>query len=136
MYCVSDRFPHSLNGLNGVAWALVSEKSYLVFTSSRGKILHTAGFSGMNSEFLGVWAAMPPTHPKIRLISRSIRENQNLSVAVGNPGLIDVLDAATLICLEIVSTEKGALTLAFDAARNKLYAFLLQTHRAQVIADA
>jgi len=31
----------------------------------------------MNSEFLGVWAATPPTHPKIRLLSRSMRENQN-----------------------------------------------------------
>jgi len=33
-------------------------------------------FSGMNYEFLGYVGGTPPTHPKIRLLSRSIRENQ------------------------------------------------------------
>ncbi len=34
-----------------------------------------------------------------------------------------------------VPTEKGAHTIAFDPDRNKVYAFLPQTHRAAVYGD-
>ena len=61
---------------------------------------------------------------------------RHLYVAVGDPGVIDVFDTTTLTRLETISTEKGAHTIAFDAQRNKVYAFLPQTHRAQVFADA
>jgi DNA-binding beta-propeller fold protein YncE len=63
-------------------------------------------------------------------------ELKHLYVAVGDPGVIDVFETETLTRLEIVSTEKGAHTLAFDAARNKIYAFLPQTHRTEVFIDA
>jgi DNA-binding beta-propeller fold protein YncE len=59
----------------------------------------------------------------------------HLYVAVGDPGVIDVFDTATLACLETIPTEKGAHTLAFDAETNKVYAFLPQTHRSQVFED-
>jgi hypothetical protein len=35
----------------------------------------------------------------------------------------------------VPDTEQGAHTIAFDAARNKVYAFLPQTHRAAVYVD-
>jgi YVTN family beta-propeller protein len=60
----------------------------------------------------------------------------HLYAAVGDPGVIDVFDTLTLTRLETVATEKGAHTIAFDAQRNKVYAFLPQTHRSQVFADA
>lgn len=56
----------------------------------------------------------------------------HLYVAIGDPGVIDVFDMATQQRLEVVPTEKGAHTIAFDAGRNKVYAFLPQTHRAAV----
>lgn len=59
----------------------------------------------------------------------------HLYVAVGDPGVIDVFDNTTLTRIETVSTEKGAHTLANDAQRNKVYAFLPQTHRAAVYED-
>jgi DNA-binding beta-propeller fold protein YncE len=59
----------------------------------------------------------------------------HLYVAIGDPGVIDVFDIATQQRLEIVPTEKGAHTLAFDAVRNKVYAFLPQNHRAAVYID-
>jgi DNA-binding beta-propeller fold protein YncE len=59
----------------------------------------------------------------------------HLYVAVGDPGLIDVFEATSLIRLQTVPTEKGAHTLTFDAQHNKVYAFLPQTHRAQVFVD-
>jgi DNA-binding beta-propeller fold protein YncE len=61
---------------------------------------------------------------------------RHLYVAVGDPGVIDVFDTTTLTKVETVSTEKGAHTIAFDAKHNKVYAFLPQTHRAQVFTDA
>jgi hypothetical protein len=36
---------------------------------------------------------------------------------------------------EVVPTEAGAHTLALDRKRNKLYAFLPQSHRAAVFVD-
>ncbi len=60
---------------------------------------------------------------------------ERLYVAIGDPGVIEVFDTETIERIEIVSTEKGAHTLAFDAERNKVYAFLPQTHRAAVYVD-
>jgi DNA-binding beta-propeller fold protein YncE len=60
---------------------------------------------------------------------------QHLYVAIGNPGVIDVFDTKTLKLLETVPTEKGAHTLGFDPLRNKIYAFLPDTHRAVVFSD-
>jgi hypothetical protein len=37
--------------------------------------------------------------------------------------------------LETLETERGAHTLACDTERNKVYAFLPQTHRAAVYVD-
>ncbi len=60
---------------------------------------------------------------------------QHLYVAVADPGVIDVFDTVTMVRIETVPTEPGAKTLAFDAVRNKVYAFLPQSHRAAVYFD-
>ena len=60
---------------------------------------------------------------------------QHLYVAVADPGVIDVFDTVTMARIETVPTEPGAKTLAFDAARNKVYAFLPHSHRAAVYFD-
>jgi DNA-binding beta-propeller fold protein YncE len=57
---------------------------------------------------------------------------KHLYVAIGDPGVIDVLDTATLTRLESVPTEKGAHTLAFAPTGDRVYAFLPETHRAAV----
>jgi len=59
----------------------------------------------------------------------------HLYVAIGNPGVIDVFDTSVMRLLETVPTEKGAHTLAFDSERNKVYAFLPETHRAAIYHD-
>jgi hypothetical protein len=59
----------------------------------------------------------------------------HLYVAISDPGMIQVFDTNTLQRVETVATEKGAHTLAFDAERNKVDAFLPQTHRAAVYRD-
>jgi DNA-binding beta-propeller fold protein YncE len=60
----------------------------------------------------------------------------HLYVAIGDPGVIDVIDIAAMRREEVVSTEPGAHTLALDRKRNKVYAFLPRSHRAAVFVDA
>lgn len=49
---------------------------------------------------------------------------ERLYVAIGNPGVIDVVNTATLAIDERIATEAGAHTTAYDARRQRLYAFL------------
>jgi len=60
---------------------------------------------------------------------------RHLYVAVGDPGVVDVFDTDVMERIETVPTERDAHTLGFDAERNKLYAFLPETHRAAVYVD-
>jgi DNA-binding beta-propeller fold protein YncE len=60
---------------------------------------------------------------------------KRLYIAIGDPGIIEVFDTDAIRRIETVTTEKGVHTLAFDAERNKVYAFLPQTHRAAVYLD-
>jgi len=60
---------------------------------------------------------------------------RHLYVAIGDPGLIEVFDTVALRRVDAVPTEKGAHTLAFDAASDTVYAFLPETHRAAVYVD-
>ena len=57
-------------------------------------------------------------------------------VAVGDPGVIDVIDVRAMRRIESMPTEPGAHTTALDPARHLLYVFLPKTHRAAVFADA
>jgi len=59
----------------------------------------------------------------------------HLYVAIGDPGVIDVIDVAAMRTKEIVPTEKGAHTLALDRKRSKVYAFLPRSHRAAAFID-
>jgi DNA-binding beta-propeller fold protein YncE len=59
----------------------------------------------------------------------------HLYVAIGDPGVIDVIDVAAMRTKEIVPTEKGAHTLALDRKRSKVYAFLPWSHRTAVFID-
>ncbi len=58
-----------------------------------------------------------------------------LYIAVGDPGVIDVLDPELMERVETCATERGAHTIAFDAATNRVYAFLPESHRAAMFED-
>jgi len=60
---------------------------------------------------------------------------RHLYVASGEPGMIEVFETDGMQLLQTVPTEAGAHTLGFDQARNVVYAFLPQTHRAIVFED-
>ncbi|PYM11100.1 MAG: hypothetical protein DMD81_27930 [Candidatus Rokuibacteriota bacterium] len=57
-------------------------------------------------------------------------------VAVGDPGVIDVIDAVALHLVATVKTGPGAHTIGFDGARNTVYAFLPESHSAVVYRAA
>jgi DNA-binding beta-propeller fold protein YncE len=57
-------------------------------------------------------------------------KRQQLYVAIGDPGVVDVFDTGTMRSLGSVATEKGAHTTAFPPSGDTLIAFLPQTHRA------
>jgi DNA-binding beta-propeller fold protein YncE len=61
---------------------------------------------------------------------------ERLYVAIGDPGVIDVVNIRAMQREEVVRTEAGAHTLALDRKRAKVYAFLPQTHRAAVFLDS
>jgi len=62
-------------------------------------------------------------------------QSGRLYVAIGDPGVIDVVDIGTMRREEVVPTEAGAHTLALHRKRNKVYAFLPQSHRAAVFHE-
>ena len=62
-------------------------------------------------------------------------QSRRLYVAIGDPGVIDVVNIDTMRGEEVVPTEAGAHTLALDRKRHKVYAFLPQSHRAAVFHE-
>jgi DNA-binding beta-propeller fold protein YncE len=70
--------------------------------------------------------------PDVVFLNAALRR---LYVTIGDPGVIDVFDTDTMRRRECVLTERGAHTIGFDAARNTVYAFLPETHRAAVYVD-
>lgn len=57
---------------------------------------------------------------------------QRLYIALGLPGLVQVLDTRAMILVEEIATEEGAHTLTFDEDRQRLYVFLPRSSRAAV----
>jgi len=60
------------------------------------------------------------------------RQRQQLYVAIGNPGIIDVFSTSDMKKIATIKTEAGAHTTALSPAGDRLYAFLPHTHRAAV----
>ncbi len=57
---------------------------------------------------------------------------RQLYIAIGDPGVIQVVDTATMRVIQTVVTEPGAHTTAFDSRRQLLYVFLPATCQAGV----
>jgi DNA-binding beta-propeller fold protein YncE len=92
-------------------------KQLVVVDTRLGKVLNRADIGGV---------------PDVIFFNAALKR---LYIAIGDPGIIEVFDTDAIRRIETVTTEKGAHTLAFDAERNKVYAFLPQTHRAAVYLD-
>jgi hypothetical protein len=56
-------------------------------------------------------------------------------IAIGNPGNIEAYAASTLARIQTIPMEQSAHTKGFELSRNKIYAFLPQTHKVIVFID-
>lgn len=63
-------------------------------------------------------------------------ERELLYVAIGDPGLVEVIDTATMTRRERIETETGAHTTAFDHARQQLAVFLPGTCRVALFHES
>lgn len=61
--------------------------------------------------------------------------HHRLYVAIGKPGLVEVIDSRSLRLIEQLPTEEGAHTTAFDRARQRLYVFLPHSCRAAIYEE-
>ncbi len=59
-------------------------------------------------------------------------KRRQLTVAVGDPGVVDVFDTRSMAGLGTVVTERGAHTSALPPSGDGLYVFLPGTHRAAI----
>ena len=62
-------------------------------------------------------------------------DRSHLYVAIGQPGLVDVVDTREMALAQALPTEAGAHTTAFDRTRRRLYVFLPQSCRAAVYEE-
>ena len=60
---------------------------------------------------------------------------ERLYVAIGDPGVVDVVDTRRLVVDQQIPTELGAHTTAFDLERQLLYIFLPRNCRAAVYRE-
>jgi DNA-binding beta-propeller fold protein YncE len=60
------------------------------------------------------------------------RQRQQLYVAIGDPGIVDVFSTSPMKKLATIETEAGAHTTALAPAGDRLYVFLPRTHRAAI----
>lgn len=62
-------------------------------------------------------------------------KHQHLYVAVGDPGVIDLVDTRTLKVAQTVKTEPGAHTISYNSETSQVCAFLPESHRASIYND-
>ena len=62
-------------------------------------------------------------------------ERRLLYVAIGDPGVVDVVDTAAMAVREQVVTEPGARTTAFDSVRKQLVVFMPAACRADLYRE-
>lgn len=116
---VPARGPHGLElDSSGHRLLCACDEGKLVSLDSRsGEVLGTLDLTGA---------------PDVVFLNHARR---HLYVAIGDPGVIDVIDIAAWKTREVVLTERGAHTLAHDEGAHQVYALLPQTHRASVFQD-
>ena len=119
VYPIPAAGPHGLDldPATGHLWCACDGKALVCLDARSGEILAIHDLSGV---------------PDVVFFNPN---RGHVYVAIGDPGLVEVFQAWPLRRLETVPTEPGAHTIALDQARDILYTFLPQTHRAAVFAD-
>lgn len=111
--------PHGLDldVATGRLFCACDGRALVVLDGASGDVLADAGLGGV---------------PDVIFFNAALR---HLYVAIGDPGVIEVFETDRMRRIETVTTGRGAHTLAFDSARDTVYAFLSDTHSAAVYRD-
>ncbi|HET9252656.1 MAG TPA: hypothetical protein VFP58_11125 [Candidatus Eisenbacteria bacterium] len=116
---VPARGPHGLD--------LDPSGARLLCACDEGKLISLDARSG---EVFGVLDLSGP--PDVVFLNHRLGR---LYVAIGEPGVIDVIDVRAWRKLEVVPTEVGAHTIALDEDADRVFAFLPHSHRAVVFQE-
>ena len=118
-FAMPARGPHGLDldPLRGRLYCACDDARLLAVDAGSGAVLATLELSG---------------GPDVVFLNAAL---DRLYVAIGDPGVIDVIDVAGWRRVATVPTETGAHTIGFDPVANRVYAFLPGSHRAAVFAD-
>ncbi len=139
--CAAGARVRALPGHPGVAGVLIDEDSELLFTSDRAAA-RVSVYRCPDEQFLARVRTGP--HPNGLAFDPSRRQlftfnlgqpPGHLHIAIGEPGVICVVDTDRLRLLETVPTEPGAHTLGIDPDRHAVYAFLPASSGAAVYLD-
>ena len=98
--------PHGLVLAKGQLICAADEGKVVALDPDEGRVLRTAGLPG---------------EPDVVMYDANADQ---LFVAVGDPGVVLVLDRATLQLVATLETERGAHTIAWDPGTRTLFAFL------------
>jgi len=118
-YTVPARGPHGLDidVESGRLFCACDDGQLVAMEATTGRVLGTIALSGA---------------PDVIFLDGGLGR---LYVALGEPGVVDVIDIRGMQRLETVATEPGAHTTALDSRTHHLYVFLPGTHRAAVFVD-
>jgi DNA-binding beta-propeller fold protein YncE len=122
---VQARWPVSSAGPHGLDLDLERGRAFVACDG--GKVIAAALTTGR--ELAGVAIAGAPD---------AIWYNADRSclyVAIGQPGVLDVIDTKEMVLVQEIVTEAGAHTTAFDRARQRLYVFLPRRCQAVVYEE-
>jgi hypothetical protein len=62
-------------------------------------------------------------------------ERRRLYVAIAEPGMVEVIDTESMTTVQLLVTEAGAHTTAFDRAHQRLVVFLAASCQAAIYRD-
>ncbi len=112
--------PHGLDSdpVRGRLFCACDDGTLVVLNRSSGEVLGECPLSGAPD-----------------VVFLNARRN-HLYVAIGAPGVVDVIDTGTVERIESVPTERGAHTIGFDPARDRVYVFLPVSHRVAVFEES
>ena len=115
-FAVTHAGPHGLDfdGATGRLFCACDAGVLVTVDARSGKVLDEKPLSGV---------------PDVVFFNRL---RQQLYVAIGDPGVVDVFSTSPMEKLTTTETEAGAHTTALSPAGDRLYVFLPRTHRAAI----
>jgi DNA-binding beta-propeller fold protein YncE len=116
----------SVTGPHGLDINDQNDLAYVACDAGKVVILHVS--TGREKAVVSIGGG-----PDVAWLNRS---RHRFYCAIGNPGVIEVIDTRKLVIDKRVKTEEGAHTFTFDEKRQRLYAFLPKSCVTNIFKEA